>query len=76
MPKLTQKAMKDYAKTQECNSSKAALDLMKGGGFQKDEGLEVWKLAVQTAKDNDRKTVMDKDVKGLIALHKRLSETE
>lgn len=72
MPKLTQKAMKDFAKTQECNSSKAALELMKGGGFQREEGMKLWELAVQTAKDNDRKTVMDKDVKGLIALHQHL----
>lgn len=76
MPKLTQKSMKDYAKSQECNSSKDALTLMKEYGFQREQGLKVWEFAVNTAKENGRKTVMDKDVQGLLALHKLLSASE
>jgi len=75
MPKLTQKSMKDFAKENACNSSKEALTLMKEYGFQRADGLKVWALAVNTAKSNGRKTVMDKDVKGLLDLHKILSET-
>lgn len=73
MPKLTIKSLKEYAKNEGCNSSKDALTMMKGGGFERQQGLDMWALAVKCAKANGRKTVLDKDVEGLIALHKSLT---
>jgi hypothetical protein len=68
MPKLTLKSLKEAAKAKDCNSSKEALQLMKRANLQSEQGLKIWECALQTAGANNRRTVLPRDVQGLLNL--------
>lgn len=74
---FTVKWMKDYCRSVDLNSSKDARQLLKNCKELKfEDKIFIWKEAARTARLNDRKTIMLRDVSGLIRFAKNKQQYE
>jgi histone H3/H4 len=76
MPRVTIKGLKEYGREREMNSSREACDRVRQNVREMDVGQRLFGYAIDIAKSNGRKTVMEKDVEPFVRMYSELVRGE